>query len=304
MENLQEAVSKIRSFNRFYTELLGLLGRGFLNSSYSLTEARVLLEISRMDRCTANALGARLSVDRSYLSRILKRFEHEGLIRRERSDRDNRVFYIDLTEEGTRAMEGFHRASNGQIAGMIRSLDGKELGELLGAMATIRGFLSGAVRSAEIREFRQEDLDYVLSRHKTLYAEEYGLSPVFWGYVERIIPAFFKDCNHERECLWIAEADGKPAGSIAIADAGNGTAQLRYFLLEPAARGMGLGGRLIDRALDFCREKGYRHVFLETFSALKTARGVYRSRGFSITATHANPEWGKDVLEERWDRDL
>lgn len=304
MEERASAISRIRSFNRFYTNLLGILDQRFLNSSFSLTEVRVLLEISRMDRCTANGLGGRLMVDRSYMSRILKHFEEEQLIQREKSERDNRVYYINLTEKGSRAMEELHRASSEQVAGLIHHLGDAELGEVLKAMSVIRQKLSKSVCQADIREFRSDDLEYVLSRHRTLYAEEYGFSYEFVKYVERIIPDFFHNCNRDRECLWIAENAGKPMGSIAVADAGRDTAQLRYFLLEPSARGMGLGGRLMDCALDFCRRRGYHHIFLETSSVLKTARGVYGSRGFQITSAQEKPEWGGHMWEERWDKNL
>ncbi|MVB12759.1 MarR family protein [Caprobacter fermentans] len=304
MKDQKNAVSKIRSFNRFYTQLTGLLSRSILNSSFSLTEARVLLEISRMDRCTANELGARLSVDRSYMSRILKRFERDGLIVREKSERDNRIHYISLTEQGNKAMRELNRASDSRISEMIRNLNLEELQAVLDSMSVIRKEFSETVCPAEIRRFRDSDLDYVLSRHKSLYVEEYGLSSLFAGYVEQIIPGFFLHCDRQRESMWIAEIGGRPVGSIAIADAGKDTAQLRFFLLEPFARGMGLGGKLIDGALEFCRKTGYRHVYLETISDLKTAGGIYQSRGFISTATRENPEWGNDVVEERWDLDL
>lgn len=304
MQSRKSAISEIRSFNRFYTKILGLLNHGFLNSSFSLTEARILLEISRMDRCTAYELGNRLSVDRSYMSRILKRFERDGLIYREKSEHDKRIHFISLTGKGTAEMEKLDGASDEQVSSMLRSLTDEEVSRILEAMHLIRLKLSDEVSHAVIREFRDDDMDYVLNRHKTLYAEEYGLSPLFAGNVEKMIPGFFQHCDRSCECMWIAEADGKPVGSIAIVDAGQSTAQLRYFLLEPAARGMGLGKRLIDCALEFAKNVGYQHVFLETISALKTARGIYRNRGFRMTEVHENPEWGKGTLEERWDIDL
>lgn len=156
-----------------------------------------------------------------------------------------------------------------------------------------------------IRDFVEDDIDYVISRHQNFYKEQYGFSSVFCSYVEKGVHHFAQHYDSKNECMLIPEMNGKPVGSIVIVKANDETAQLRYFLLEPETRGKGLGNKLVDTALDFCREKGYKHVFLETVSFLETARHIYSSKGFTLTQSHENTLWAKDILEEeRWDLDL
>ncbi|MHB1315005.1 MAG: GNAT family N-acetyltransferase [Christensenellales bacterium] len=155
-----------------------------------------------------------------------------------------------------------------------------------------------------IRHFTENDIDYVIARHKALYQEEYHLSPVFSAYVEKVVRCFARDFDREKECMLIPECDGRPVGSVAIAKTNEETAQFRYYLLEPFMRGKGIGRRLIDLAIDFCRDKGYSHVFLTTISALKAARHLYASKGFRLTHAEPKPAWGEGVVEERWELDL
>lgn len=300
----EDVVAQIRSFNRFYTNILGLLDQQILESGYSLTQARVLFEIGKAQRCCANNLSGLLNIDRSYLSRILKGFERAGLITRAASEEDNRVNDILLTEKGVQVVSTLNQRSDQQIRALISPLTDADLPEVQNAMAFIKSAFSRAVNPIPIRDFIPDDIAYVIARHQELYAQEYRLSCVFAEYVDKAVRRFAEHYNAEKECMLIPEFEGRPVGSIAIAQADEQTAQLRYFLLEPEMRGRGLGCRLMDMALDFCRQKGYRHVFLETFSALKAARHIYQSRGFAITHTHENPEWGEGVLEERWDMDL
>lgn len=163
---------------------------------------------------------------------------------------------------------------------------------------------SNSVKPIIIRNFIPEDTEYVISRHRILYQEEYQLTSVFGDYVAKGVRHFAKHFDKASECMLIAEIEKKPAGSIVIAKSNNCTAQLRYFLLEPEIRGRGLGQQLVKMALEFCRENGYGHVFLETISSLKAARHIYSSHGFTLTSSHENTSWGNNVLEERWDLDL
>lgn len=304
MNNKLNAISQIRSFNRFYTNVLGLLDQHILDSGYSLTEVRVLLEISKANHCTANDLVNQLEIDRSYMSRIIKRLDKHGLITKIQSEQDNRVNFIVITEKGAYTIGLLNKKSDEQIANFIQHLSQDEVCKVLDAMEIIKNRFSEVINPITIRNFSTDDIVYVISRHRTLYQDEYGLSSIFGDYVDKGVHHFVKNFDASKECMLIPEIDDHPMGSIAIAKVDNKTAQLRYFLLEPGERGKGLGNKLVDMALGFCRDKGYTHVFLETISALKTARHIYKSKGFRITHTHENPEWGKDVCEERWDLDL
>jgi DNA-binding MarR family transcriptional regulator/ribosomal protein S18 acetylase RimI-like enzyme len=304
MNNKLDTISQIRSFNRFYTNVLGLLDQHILDSGYSLTEVRVLLEISKFKHCTANILVNELEVDRSYMSRIIKHLEQGELITKAQSEQDNRVNFILLTEKGRHTIDVLNQKSDEQIAGLIQALNQNELSKVLDAMKIIKSRISQTINPITLRNFIEDDIDYVISRHRILYEEEYGLSSVFGDYVEKGVHHFAEHYDREKECMIIPEMNGSPVGSIAIAKADDETAHLRYFLLEPETRGRGLGHKLVDMALDFCRKKGYTHVFLETISCLETARHIYFSKGFRITESHKNSTWGKDILEERWNLNL
>jgi DNA-binding MarR family transcriptional regulator/ribosomal protein S18 acetylase RimI-like enzyme len=304
MHNQEENINKIRSFNRFYTNILGLLNQHILGSGYSLTEVRVLLEISKMHRCSANAIANYLNIDHSYMSRIIKKLQANELIIRSQSIKDNRVNFIVLTAKGSALITELNQKSTEQIGALIKSLEPCKLVRITEAMDLIKNTLAEGVNPIVIRNFVDSDIDYVISQHCRLYEEEYGLTSVFSEYVDTGVHEFAKHYDASCECLLIAEIENRPVGSIAIAKSDNSTAQLRYFLIEPEVRGKGLGHKLVSKVLEFCRETGYKHVFLETISALKTARHIYKSHGFTLTSSHENPSWGENVKEERWEMDL
>lgn len=299
-----ETIQSVRRFNRFYTNILGLLNQHILASSYSLTEARVLFEINRREQCTANALATQLGIDRSYMSRIMKKLELSGIITRMQSTEDNRINFITLTEKGTKTITDLIKKSDEQIAVLLEPLTPAQQTDLIKAMRTIKDIISNSDIPVTVRQFTADDIAYVISRHCSLYETEYGLTNDFKRYVHSGVNHFVKPYDETRECLWIAEHKGKPAGSIAIVKVNAATAQLRYFLLEPEMRGRGLGDKLVSLAINFCREKGYKQVYLETISMLKTARHLYKKHGFTLTSTHKNSSWGKTVTEERWDLTL
>jgi len=272
MNNKLDAISQIRSFNRFYTNVLGLLDQYILDSGYSLTEVRVLLEISNVNHCTANALVNQLEIDRSYMSRIIKRLEKDELITKVQSEQDNRVNFITLTEKGAHTIDVLNKKSDEQIASLIQHLSPNEVCKVLDAMKIIKNKIPEIINPITIRSFVTDDIDYVISRHRIFYQDEYGLSSVFSDYVDKGVHHFAQHFDGSKECMLIPEIDGHPIGSIAIAKVDDKIAQLRYFLLEPEARGKGLGHKLVDMALMFCHDKGYTHIFLETISSLKTSK--------------------------------
>lgn len=300
-----DVITEIRGFNRFYTEVLGLLDEYLLHSDYSLTEVRVLFEISKTDCCTANQLCSLLDIDRSYMSRMISKFEEQGILTRRVSDTDSRNMYIKLTEKGQKIFRQLNDSSNQQIEKLIENLSEEECEKLIASMRVVKKCFSSASKEIRIRPYQPEDLDYVLGRQISMYETERNFHTDVWkGYLVDGIHKLVEQFDPSKDGIWILECDSHPAGCIAVTHDQEGAAQLRYFFLEPELRGMGAGTRLLNTALDFCREKKYTHAFLWTVSAQETARILYQKAGFQITETEENSEWGVPVLEERWDMDL
>ncbi len=298
-------ISEVRAFSRFYTNILGLLNQSILDSPYSLTEARTLLEIKGTNNCTAALLTQKLDIDRGYLSRILKRFESDGLIVRENSNDDRRIVFLHLTPKGNQVMSNLEGKAELQIQRLINHLTKGEKEKLVDSMKYIKKSLSSGDNSILIRSYKKEDIDFIVERHRELYDKEYGFSSEFVDYVEKYVKEFDKCHDEVKENIWIAEANGKRVGMIALVKAEDDTAQLRWFLIEPEMRGKGLGRKLMKTVIDFCKEKGYRHVFLWTVDILEAARHLYKVYGFALTEKVKNDTWTDDVInEERWDLSL
>lgn len=298
----RDVVTNIRGFNRFYTNVLGLLDRHILHSGYSLTEARVLFEIAKTDQCVANQLASTLAIDRSYMSRIIAKFEKQGLLTRVVRDTDSRFIDIRLTEEGIRLFHELNGRSNQQIEELLSKVGEEGSQKICEAMKTIRKYLTIATTNLSIRPFNADDVKYVIDRQLSLYETERQFTSDVWKqYVTQAVLALVEQFDPERDCMYILECNGNRAGCVAIAHTESHAAQLRFFFLEPELRGLGAGQRLLNAALDFCRDKKYHHVFLWTVSAQESARRLYSRAGFRITETNDNAEWGVPVTEERWD---
>lgn len=301
--NSEEFVAEIRDFNRFYTNFIGLVNRNILKSPYSLAEVRVLLEIDAAGRCTARDLTRKLDIDPGYLSRMLSRFTKNGLVEDSVSPSDGRAKILSLTDKGRDTFRQVSSESSRQVASILGELPEKDWLRLINSMRSIRSILShGNNREISIRTHRIGDLGYIIYRHAILYQEEYGLGPVFEDYLLEGFLAFSR--SEQPGTIWIAEDGDQIVGSIAIAGIDSETAQLRWFLIEPEYRGVGLGRRLMTVAMDHCRDKGYRKVFLWTFSDLHAARHLYKEYGFQITEEHPNDSWKPGIVEERWDISL
>lgn len=302
-EVLEQRALEIRKFNRFYTNIIGLVNKTILESPYSLAEVRVLLEIDRAGQCTAADLVRLLRIDAGYLSRMLARFVKTGLVSRTPSSADGRVQVLTLTDKGRETFRQLSDASTRQIVEILGNLSGSEQEKLVGHMAAIMHILAPQRdKLITIRTQKSGDAGYIAYRHGVLYEQEYGLDRVFEQYVVKSLAEFLAD--RPLGDIWVAECDGQIAGFIGIVGVDAQTAQLRWFLVEPEFRGLGLGRRLITTALDFCRQNGLRHVFLWTFQELSAARHLYRSFGFTPTEHVPNDTWKKGLVEERWDTTL
>ena len=299
-----DQIADIQGFNRVYQNLLKRIDSAILETGYTLTEKDVLLEISKTERCTANILIQQLGIDRSYMSRMIAKFEKHGLIQKTQSQTDSRIRYIRLTELGRREIDRLSDIQSDRIGAIFNKLSGPDQQTVWRSMVLIRNKLSEANDVITIRPFTQSDIEYVISRHKTLYYAERHLSGTFSAYVDEIVYRFVEDFDARTDCLNILECNGAPAGSIAIARVDPETAQLRFFMLEPEMRQRGYGNRLMEMALSFCREKGYGRVFLLTITAQVIARHVYETHGFYRVSSCDRSEWGDGVVEERWEKTL
>lgn len=300
-----DVVTEIRGFNRFYTNILGLLDQHIIDSGYSLTEARIIFEISKTDTCTANQLCSILDIDRSYMSKIINKFEKEQLISRTVCNTDNRNIEIHMTDKGKAVFYELEKNANRQIEELISKLDTAECEKLISGIRTVKKYFTRATKDIKIRPYQEQDIAYVIDRQLSLYESERQFTTEIWKkYLTQGVLTLIEKFNPEKDCMLILECDGNASGCIAITHVEDSVAQLRYFFLEPELRGLGAGNSLLKAALDFCHQKRYSHVFLWTVSAQESARILYKSAGFKITETSENENWGTPVLEERWDLDL
>jgi DNA-binding MarR family transcriptional regulator/GNAT superfamily N-acetyltransferase len=301
-------VAGVRKFNRFYTRQIGLLRDGIVGTAFSLTEGRVLYELGQRATATAAELAAELEIDPGYLSRLLRGFMESGLVARERSAVDRRQSILTLTDRGRDVFTSLDQRSQEEMGALLDRLDADEQRRLLAAMATIETLLAPAgapaSRAVVLRAHRADDLGWVLARHATLYAKEYGWGAQFKLLVAGIIADFLRGHDPAREGCWIAERDGEPAGSVMLVDAGNGVAKLRLLLVEPRARRLGIGARLVEECIRFARDAGYRKITLWTQSVLTAARSTYQRSGFVRMDQTPHCSFGVELVGETWELEL
>jgi DNA-binding MarR family transcriptional regulator/GNAT superfamily N-acetyltransferase len=302
-----DAIAAVRRFSRFYTRQLGLLGEGLLKSDFSLTEARVLYELAHREALTATDLCRDLGLDAGYLSRILKAFDQRGLIARAASPRDARQTLLTLTPAGRTAFEPLDRTSQEEVLAMIGQFGAEQIADLVEAMRTVEHLMSGPNSPAAaitLRPHRLGDLGWVAHRQAILYAQEYGWDGTYEALAAEILAAFVKSHDPTLERGWIAERDGQVVGSVFVMRGSESVAKLRLLYVEPAARGLGLGRKLVDVCTDFARDCGYRTLTLWTNDVLVPARRIYQQAGFTRVAAEPHHSFGKDLIGETWERQL
>lgn len=301
-----DRVPAVRAFNRFYTGMIGVLREGLLHTPYTLTEARVLFELAQGDSAEVASLRRVLDLDAGYLSRILARFEADGLVRRSRSTADARRQVIELTEAGRAVQAEMDQRSNAQIAELIGGLGEADQRRLLGAMATIQELLGERARHdlVVLRAPTPGDLGWVVQRHGAVYAQEFGWDETFEGLVARIVADYAAHHDPRRDAAWIAEVDGAPVGCVLCVRHDDRTAQLRVLLVEQSVRGMGVGSRLVKECLRFARRAGYERIMLWTYNAMADARRIYERTGFTLDEEKKVTAYGHDLVEEIWSRPL
>jgi len=306
---LEQRVEAARRFNRFYTRQIGVLHEGAYNSPFSLTEVRVLYELAHRDQPTATALGRDLGLDAGYLSRMLRGFERRGLVLKTRSPADGRQSHLSLTALGRKVFGPLNARSHDEVAAMLGGLSAAAQARVVGAMQTIERLLGDRAESLPpascvLRPPLPGELGWVVQRHGAVYAREYGYNEQFEALVAEIVAHFVQRYDAKRERCWIAEQGGEPVGSVFLVERSKTVAQLRLLLVEPKARGSGLGTRLVDECVRFARRAGYRKITLWTQSELRAARRLYQAAGFRVVRRERNRSFGKDLVSETWELEL
>jgi len=297
-------VAAVRDFNRFYTRMIGVLSEGLVRTPYSLTEARVIFELAQRDRTEVTALRRDLGLDPGYLSRILRGFERRRLLTRTRSKSDGRQSHLALTARGRAAFAPLDGRSRQDVGGLLARLGPAEQRRLIDAMRTIETMLGGAPESKTsyvLRPHQPGDMGWVVHRHGALYAQEYGFDERFESLVAGVVAKFVERYDPRRERCWIAEKDGEIVGSVFLVRRSRSVAQLRLLLVEPKARGLGIGERLVTECVRFARQAGYRTITLWTNSVLGAARRLYQAAGFRRIHHEKHRSFGRELVGETWE---
>ena len=303
----QSQIAAARRFNRFYTRQIGVLRKTYLDSPYSLGEMRVLYEIAHNDGATASDVARALDLDAGYLSRVLRNFEKRGLIKRTASDRDARQSHLSLSATGRKTFAPLEARSQADVRQMLGKLSGAQQRRLIDAMETIESLLGeppAADDKIVLRQPRHGDFGWIVTRHAELYAQEYGWTEPFEGLCAGIVADFVNKSDPQRERCWIAELNGENVGCVMLAKDSDEVGRIRLFLVDPKARGRGIGSMLTDACVRFARAAGYSKLTLWTHSVLTAARHIYAKAGFTLTRSEPKRSWGRDVVAEYWDLKL
>jgi DNA-binding MarR family transcriptional regulator/N-acetylglutamate synthase-like GNAT family acetyltransferase len=296
-------IAAVRHFNRFYTRQIGVLHESVYGSAFSLAEVRVLYELAHRERPSASLLARELGIDPGYLSRILRGFARQGLLTRRPSPTDRRKNLLELSTAGKRRFAALDARASAEVGELLAALPEDDQQRLVTALREVERVLDGgpaAPGSYALRPHRPGDLGWVVHRHGTLYAQEYGWDERFEALVAQIVSQFIQTFDAERERCWIAERRGEIVGSVLLVKRSKTIAQLRLLLVEPSARGLGIGGRLIDECVRFARQAGYRKLSLWTQSNLQAARHLYAQAGFRCVEERAHQSFGTDAVSETW----
>lgn len=299
-----DAVVAMRRFNRFYTQTIGVLDKGYLGTDYTVAEGRVLYEIARAEGTTAKTVGQATGLDAGYLSRIVARLERDGVVKRERSNLDGRSATLRLTARGAEVFGPFDQRAIAVVEGLVAPLSATDRSRLVSAMGAVEDLLTRRERAAAdvvLRRHRAGDMGWIIERHGVLYGREYGWNGHIEAATAKICADFLDRYDSVLERCWIAEREGERLGSVfLVKDEEPGVARLRLLMLEPAARGLGLGKRLVAECVAFARAAGYREVVLWTHAVLVAARAIYAAQGFELEQTWVHDDFGRPEVSETW----
>ncbi len=306
-DNFKQRLEAVRSFNRFYTKQIGVLREGLLESRYTLTEVRVLYELAHRENLTATELVGELNLDAGYLSRILRSFAERGLINRTPSGTDGRQSHLALTKKGQKEFAPLNARAIDEIAMLLGKISSADQHRLIAAMQTIERLLSARPENKTpylIRPHQPGDIGWVVHQHGVLYAREYGWDEQFEALVAEITAGFIRNFDPKRERCWIAEKDGENIGSVFLVTKSKRVAQLRLLLVDPKARGLGIGKRLVGECERFARQAGYRKIVLWTNSVLHAARHIYEEAGYRLIHEEPHDKFGHDLIAQTWELKL
>ena len=307
MAELSAHVEAVRRFSRFYTTRIGLLEEGLLDSPFSLTEGRVIWELAHRSDITATELASDLGVDAGYLSRVLRGLQRRDILRKRRSPDDGRAFLLTLGPKGRAAFGKLDAASREQIGELIGHLGPTDRARLTSAMRTVEDLLSGALEGPVpyiLRDPHAGDLGWIVASHGRIYAEEYGWDDRFEATAAQIVARFVQKRDPKRERCWIAEREGENVGCVLVVARSPRVAQLRCLIVDPAARGLGIGRRLVQECIRFARQTGYRRMMLWTVDILHAARRIYEQEGFELTNEEPWDGFGPALVSQTWERPL
>jgi DNA-binding MarR family transcriptional regulator/GNAT superfamily N-acetyltransferase len=305
---LEERVRAVRRFNRFYTRQIGVLKEGLLGSPLSLTEGRVLYELAQRERTTASELAQELGLDSGYLSRMLKSFAARGVVARHASKSDGRQFILTLTDRGREMFATIDVRSRDEVAALLGVLPASHQAQLVAALERVERLLGEGGEGAELayilRPHQPGDMGWIIHRHGVIYADEYGLDMTFEALVARIAAGFLENFDARRERCWIAERDGEIVGSVLLVRDSEEVGKLRLLFVEPRARGLGIGRRLVAECIGFARRAGYRKLTLWTNDVLVSARRIYEANGFHLAREEPHHSFGRDLVGQYWELPL
>jgi DNA-binding MarR family transcriptional regulator/GNAT superfamily N-acetyltransferase len=303
-----DRVEVVRRFNRFFTRKIGILHEGLLGSALSLTESRVLYELAHRAPTTASELASELALDSGYLSRILTGFEKRGLVEKRPSKKDARQLILDLTYQGREMFTVINARSHDEIAELLRPLSGPDQSRLVTALETVTNLLEGKPKAGApsyiLRPPQPGDMGWIIHRHGVLYAEEYGLDKTFEALAAKIAAEFIENFDPRRERCWIAEREDEIVGSALLVKDSEQVAKLRLLYVEPKARGLGIGTRLVAECIRFARGAGYAKTTLWTNDILVSARRIYQAAGFYLVRAEPHHSFGRDLVGEYWELPL
>jgi DNA-binding MarR family transcriptional regulator/GNAT superfamily N-acetyltransferase len=299
-----DRIEAVRRFNRFYTKKIGVLREGLLHTRFTLAEARVLFELADTERPTASVIAAELDLDPGYLSRILRGFAQARLVHRQPSPTDRRQSILSLTKEGRAAFAQLDAASRSDVRAILAALSTHEQARLVESMKAIQTLLGDrSVTRAPylLRSHGPGDIGWIVHRHGVLYAQEYGWDERFEALVAAIVAEFIQHEDPTLDRCWIAERDGEIVGSVMLVKESKKLARLRLFLVEPSARGLGIGTRLVDECTRFARQAGYRKIVLWTQDVLHSARRIYAKAGYLLKKSEPHDRFGENLVGETWE---
>lgn len=303
-------VQAVRRFNRFYTRQIGVLADGLLHSPFSLAEVRVLYELAHRENPLASSIARDLGLDAGYLSRILRDFAKRGFVTKKRSASDRRQSPLWLTALGRKTFLPLDRRATEQVGDMLRALPASGQARVIAAMGTLESILASPKENKSdspvyiLRAHRPGDMGWVVHRHGVLYSQEHGYNGEFEALVAIIAGEFIQNFDSKRERCWIAEHEGEMVGSVFLVKQSKRVAKLRLLLVEPNARGLGIGHRLVEECVRFAREAGYEKITLWTQSHLDAARSIYKRAGFRLVHEEPHHSFGLDLVAETWELDL